>query len=117
VTCSPSGEVDQQRLRSNALQRIALCSTLCVREILWTEQSEAHIARHCVQPVEVEEVVFSRPQWSVPQPRDIELLYGRTLAGRYLLVVLSDGLDGRWYVVTAREMTHRERRTFRRKRR
>ncbi|SDX87426.1 hypothetical protein SAMN05216215_1016124 [Saccharopolyspora shandongensis] len=59
--------------------------------------------------------MYSRPQWVVPRPDEVELLFGRTHAGRYLLVVLSDGMDGRWYVVTAREMTHRERRTFRRK--
>lgn len=45
------------------------------------------------------------------------MLFGRTQSGRHLMVVLADGADGRWYVVTAREMTLRERRTFRRKRR
>lgn len=31
------------------------------REIMWTEESEDHIARHKVAPREVEEVVNSRP--------------------------------------------------------
>ncbi len=41
--------------------------------------------------------------------------YGRTNAGRYLLVVLSESADGRWYVATARELTDTEMRMFRRK--
>jgi hypothetical protein len=45
------------------------------------------------------------------------LVYGTSAAGRYLLVVLAEALDGRHLVVTAREMTDSERRTFRRKER
>jgi hypothetical protein len=42
------------------------------------------------------------------------LLFGRTYAGRYLLVVLlADGGDA--FVVTARDMTESEKKTFRRK--
>jgi uncharacterized protein len=33
-----------------------------VREIRWTEESEDHIARHGVTPVEVEQVLYSRPR-------------------------------------------------------
>jgi hypothetical protein len=32
-----------------------------VREIRWTAESEAHIARHSVTPEEVEQAVNSRP--------------------------------------------------------
>lgn len=46
-----------------------------------------------------------------------EYLFGTTSAGRYLLVVLAEAIDGRDYVVTARAMTDAERRTFRRKER
>jgi hypothetical protein len=44
---------------------------------------------------------------------DSTLVYGRTDAGRYLLVVLAESADGRWYVATARELTDAEMRTFR----
>ncbi len=43
------------------------------------------------------------------------LLYGVTDGGRLLVVVLTEAVDGRWYVATARPMTDTERRTFRRK--
>lgn len=42
-------------------------------------------------------------------------MFGTTSAGRYLLVVLTEAMDGRDYVVTAREMTNAERQAFRRK--
>jgi hypothetical protein len=32
-------------------------------EILWTEESEAHIARHGVTPSEVEDAIYARPRW------------------------------------------------------
>jgi uncharacterized DUF497 family protein len=86
-----------------------------VREIGWSEDSEDHIARHHVEPAEVEAVVYSRPRWSQPGRAGTDLVYGTTAAGRYLLVVLAAGLDGRFVVVTAREMDAAERRLFQRR--
>lgn len=88
-----------------------------MREILWTEDSEDHIwTRHRVLADEVEQVVNTRPRWVRRGKEDTEQLYGVTDAGRYLLVVLSEAQDGRDFVVTARDMTDDERRTFRRRR-
>jgi len=42
----------------------------------------------------------------------VELVYGTTDAGRYLLVVLAEAMDGRDYIVTARDMDPAERRNF-----
>lgn len=86
-----------------------------VREIRWTEESEAHIARHNLTPEEVEQAVNSGPRFEVAGREASILLYGATDSGRTLLVVLAEALDGRWYVATARDMTDTERRTFRRK--
>lgn len=85
------------------------------RELAWTDTSEAHIAKHGVRPWEVEEVVNTRPQWEHPGVEGSTLLYGSTDAGRHLLVVLVESVDGRWYVATARDLTDSELRTFRRK--
>jgi uncharacterized DUF497 family protein len=43
------------------------------------------------------------------------LLFGQSHAGRYLLVVFAASGDGRWYVVTARDMTDSERRIYKKK--
>lgn len=83
-----------------------------MRDLRWTEDSEAHIARHKVDPVEVEQVVFGRPRLVDSGRGGTRLLFGTTDAGRYLVVVLSDAEDGRLFVVTARDMTDGERRMF-----
>ena len=83
-----------------------------VREIRWTESSEAHIARHNVTPAEVEEVVNMRPRLVEPGRDSTELVLGRTIAGRYLLVVLTEAEDGTSAVVTSRSMNDIERRRF-----
>lgn len=89
-----------------------------VREIRWTERAEDHIAAHNITPDEVEQVLYTRPRLVLAGQRDhTNYIFGTTAAGRHLLVVLAEAIDGRDYVVTAREMTHTEHRTFARKRR
>ena len=83
---------------------------------MWTEESERHIwTRHEVTPAEVEEIVNTQPRLVEPGRDDTELVFGTTNAGRHLVVVLSEALDGRDHVVTARGMTDTERRKFRRR--
>ena len=86
-----------------------------MREIRWSDESEDHIATHAVTPDEVEQVVNTRPRLVLRGREGTEYLFGATDAGRHLLVVLAEALDGRSYVVTAREMTDAERQAFRRK--
>lgn len=81
-------------------------------EIHWTEDSETHIAGHGVRPAEVEEAVYSRARWVAVGRQGTRLVFAQTSGGRYLLVVLANAMDGRDYVVTAREMTNTERRAF-----
>lgn len=82
---------------------------------MWTEESEDHIGRHDVTAPEVEELVNSRPRYVARRRNDTTIVFGVTTAGRYLMVVLKTALDARWYVVTALDMTRRERLTFRKK--
>jgi uncharacterized protein len=85
-----------------------------VFDIYWTDDSETHIARHGVTPEEVEQSTH-RPFYTMPGRDGTTLLFGQTNAGRYLVVVLSGSGDGRWYVVTARDMTDSERRVYKKK--
>lgn len=78
---------------------------------MWTERSEDHISHHDVTP-QVETLVNSRPIYTSDGRDATTLVHGVTDAGRCLLVVLSESMDGRWYVVTARDMTQAEARTF-----
>ncbi|MGH9063852.1 MAG: BrnT family toxin [Acidimicrobiales bacterium] len=86
-----------------------------MREIRWTEKAEDHIATHAVTPDEVEQVANTRPRLVLKGREGTQYLFGTTDAGRHLLVVLGESIDGRDYVVTAREMTDAERQVFRRK--
>jgi hypothetical protein len=82
-------------------------------EIRWEPWSEQHIAAHGVSPGDVEEVVYARPRL-VGRGRDqTTLVWGRTAAGRHLLVVLAADHSGSTsFVVTARDMTAREKAAF-----
>jgi uncharacterized protein len=66
-------------------------------EFLWTDDSEAHIARHSV---DVDQAT-GRPFYTMPGRGGTTLLFGQTHSGRYLPAVLTESGDGRWQVVTA----------------
>ncbi len=86
------------------------------REVRWTEDREDHIARHSVTPLEVEDVLFGRPLFAEDDPDDgSTVVLGRTAAGRYLFVaVLREDQQGLTFPLTARDMTDREKRIYRR---
>ncbi|HEX3732898.1 MAG TPA: hypothetical protein VHU91_08265, partial [Mycobacteriales bacterium] len=81
------------------------------REVRWTEQSEDHVARHGISPDEVEQTLNGRPQL-VLAGSGVTYVFATTPANRYLLIVLADAADDRYYVATARDMTRKERQTF-----
>jgi hypothetical protein len=85
-----------------------------VFDLHWTDDSERHIARHRVTPEEVEQST-DRPFYTMTGRGGTTLLFGQTDAGRFLLVVLSQASDDRWYVVTARTMTVSERHIYKKK--
>jgi uncharacterized protein len=84
-------------------------------EVKESEWSAEHIARHGVTMDEVRETILERPYWSTPGKNGSVLIYGRTYAGRHLLVVAAPEPDGRAFVVTARSMTDREKTVYRSK--
>lgn len=75
-----------------------------------------HIARHGVTPQEVEDVLFGRPIFAQDDREDgSTVVLGRTSAGRYLFVaVLREDRRGQTFPLTARSMTEREKRIYRR---
>ena len=88
--------------------------------LLWGPDRVEHIARHHLTPEAIEEAVFDDPDRRLfrgprserDQTRHIYYAYGRTEAGRYLLVVLLDLGRGQALPVTARDMTPRERQRY-----
>ena len=88
---------------------------LRIRELLFDEWNEEHIARHGIVPEEVEEVCGKRPFVSKTRQQRLRVI-GQTEDGRYLTIILASRGQGVFYPITARDATQSERRLFRRKR-
>lgn len=80
----------------------------------WDDYRVEHIARHDVEPHEVSEVCNDSSHLARRQGRNRYLVYGQTLDGRYLFVVLERIQTSVYKPITARNMTDREKRNFRR---
>jgi uncharacterized DUF497 family protein len=93
-------------------------SHMKIEVISWDQETVDHIARHGVTPLEVEEVLFN----DTDSPLFLRskagryLAYGRTNAGRFLLIVWAL-MHRKTRIVTARDMTGRERRFYTKRKR
>ena len=80
----------------------------------WDDHNVGHIARHGFTPDEVEEIFAS--DYRLKRARlGRYSAFGETLDGRLGFVVFEKMPRGTIRVITARDMTSRERRQFRRK--
>lgn len=80
----------------------------------WDEESIEHIAKHDVEPEEVESVLRGRHLRERGRWGRYYVL-GQTEEGRYLFIVLARKRSGHYQVITARAMTASERKRLRRK--
>lgn len=79
-----------------------------------SDWSEDHIAKHNVTMEEIAEVLTA-PHVESAGRNDTVLVTGQTEAGRYLLVVAVDEGHGQGFVITARDMSDREKRAYRKR--
>jgi len=70
--------------------------------------------RHGVRFEEAEEVCLSEQRHVRRSKEGLYKVFGRTEAGRYILVVLVHKGGGDWKIATARQMTDNEKRLYRR---
>lgn len=82
---------------------------LKIRSLIWDEWNVEHIKKHKVSVDEVEEVIGFRIKTFKSYKGRI-LVLGNTEKGRLLTVVLALEGRGKYYVVTARNMSKKERR-------
>ena len=86
-----------------------------IERISWDQETVDHICNHSVSPEEVEEVLFN----DVDSPiimRGKEgkyLAYGKTQGGRLLLIVWVSKYK-KTKIITARDMTQKEKRFYKR---
>ena len=86
-----------------------------ISDLVWNDDRVAHIARHGIQPEEVEEVCFGASlvlRLRADGPNPVYHVLGETESGRHLLCVVISFPDGRGYPVTAREMTVAEKQRY-----
>ena len=81
----------------------------------WDEDNIEHIARHGVNPEEVEDACYDKP-YVMKGRNGTYLIYGQTGDGRYLLTVARYKGRGIIRVITARDMNDTERRFCRERR-
>jgi uncharacterized DUF497 family protein len=83
----------------------------------WNQWNLEHLAEHAVTPQEAEWVILNaqRPYpWAAGDGR--WLVWGQTLAGRFLQVVFLLEANDKVYVIHARDLARDERRRLRRRR-
>ncbi len=88
-----------------------------IAELTWDEYRVDHIALHGVEPEEVWEVCTDPFHMARRQGRTRYRLYGQTMAGRHLFVVLEHRSATVFKPITARDMTAGEKKNFRKYRR
>ncbi|MCH6567485.1 MAG: BrnT family toxin [Nitrospinae bacterium] len=74
------------------------------------------IAEHQVDPEEVEEVIWDSDFLTRRVGKNRFMILGKTLSGRHLVIILDRLRKGDFKPVTAREMTSKEKKSFRRAR-
>lgn len=89
-----------------------------IERISWNQETVDHICNHSVSPEEVEELLFN----DVDSPLIMRgkegkyLAYGKTNGGRLLLVVWA-ALYRKTKIITARDMSKKEKQFYKRRKR
>jgi uncharacterized DUF497 family protein len=89
-----------------------------ITECLWFDEFVDKIIRkHGIYPEEVEEVFSGEPairrlEGGEVKGEDLYVAFGRTTAGRYVTVLFVRKRNKRALVISARDMTKRERKTY-----
>ncbi len=89
-----------------------------VKGIIWLRNVVDKLAwKHNVMTDEVEEIFNRSPRYRFIETGDVEgedlyAALGQTMAGRYLIVYFVHKITGEALVVSAREMTQKEKRAY-----
>lgn len=85
-----------------------------ITDVEWDDHNEDHIEGHGVDPSEAEEVI-RRKHLEEEGRGGLRLAWGTTVFGRHLLVVFASKGSGMVRVITAPDMSPREKKHFRRR--
>jgi uncharacterized DUF497 family protein len=80
--------------------------------LVWDNWNREHINKHNLTPKEVEEV-FESSSINKPIAEPRRLILGKSNAGRYIAIIVApSSLTHHYYVVTARDMSSKERKYY-----
>ena len=85
-----------------------------ISDFEWDMRNKVHLWEHGVETLEAEEVFINRPVCQ-RAGNDTYVAFGVSEEGRHLLVVFSVNGKGLIRVITAREMTEKEKRNYRKR--
>jgi len=87
---------------------------LKIEIVSWDQETVDHISNHLVSPEEVEEVLFNDvdPSLMMRGKEGRYLAYGKTHGGRLLFIVCASKYK-KTKIITARDMTEKEKRFYR----
>ncbi len=80
-----------------------------VKQLIWDDWNVEHISKHKVSVDEIEEACKLSTR-ALKTYKERLMILGKTKKGRLLTVVLAPKSKARYYVVTARDTSKRERR-------
>ena len=89
-----------------------------ITEVIWLNRFVDKLEqKHHVQPIEVEQVFAHRPRVQFAERgkvpgEDLYAAWGRTDAGRYLIVLFIYKRKGRALVISARDMNQHEKKRY-----
>ncbi len=81
----------------------------------WDEKNENHIAEHGIAVFEVEEAILFRNPFYQKTREDKYIAYAVTEDGRYLFIVFALKDIARIRVISARDMTEKEKRYYKKR--
>ena len=89
-----------------------------IERISWDQETVDHISNHSVSPEEVEEILFNdvTSPFIMRGKQGKYLVYGKTNGGRFLLVVWAAKYR-KTKIITARDMSKKEKHFYKRRRR
>jgi len=84
---------------------------LTIKGLIWNKANRKHIKRHGVKESEVEKVCQGEYK-NQPTYGNRLMIFGKTKKGRKLTIVLIEKEHSNYLVITARDMSNKERRYF-----
>lgn len=85
--------------------------TILVEHLIWSDANIAHIARHQINPSEVEEVCFGEHMATDSYGGRV-LVIGSTQDGKVLTIILHEKEERVFFPVTARPASRKERKLY-----